>query len=151
MALVWSPDNSAPLYSGTESITAPLTFTFSVTDDDPAATKQPNITNISMDVTLPNTSVTGNTLTIPSLAGLYPFTIKTVRPLDLSQRTYNNTFMFVTGEKMISYVKASNSPKTINITVTASTGATNLYQIIVQADFSANQSALHDAVGRSNF
>jgi hypothetical protein len=151
MALVWTPNNSAPLYSGSESITTPLTFTFSVTDDDPAATKQPTVTNISMDITLPNASIVGNKLTLPSLTGLYPFTIKTVRPVDLSQHTYDNTFMYAAGEKMISYVKASNSPKTINITVAASTGITNLYQIIVQADFSANQPALQEAVKRSNF
>ncbi|MCI4411749.1 MAG: hypothetical protein JHC38_08785, partial [Thiotrichales bacterium] len=146
-----SPNNSSPLYSGSETITSPLTFTFSVSDDDPTVTKQPTVTNISMDIALPGASIAGNTLTITSLTGLYPFTVKTVKPLNLSQHTYDNTFKFSVGEKIINYTKESNSPKTINVTVTASTGATNLYQIIVQADFSANQPALQDAVKRSNF
>lgn len=150
MALVWTPDNSTPLYTGSETTTFPKTFVFSVVDDDPGTTEQPTIVSITLNPPIPSATISADSITFNDFVGLYPFIVKTVNPTTLEIFEYNNTFNFPLGQKIIKYQKDQGTPKTLTITATTSTGISNVYEIIVQGDYSLNIAALQDAVARSN-
>lgn len=153
MALVWTPDNTQPLYTGSETLTSPLILSVSVLDDDPAATEQPVITNITLPPNMNQITVSGIgtdsiNITIPHFSGLYPIEIKLVN-FETQETITQTNFNVPTGHKIFSYTKDTNTPRTMSIIVESGLESMT-YELIVSADYSSNLSDFLQAVQDSN-
>jgi hypothetical protein len=153
MALVWTPEPSSPLYTGSETLAQPLTFTISVSDDPEAPSGASlTITEVIIPPNIPDITYTGIgtssiELTVAGFGDLFPIEIKTV-DFETQQVTTKKDFIVQQGSKIFSYKKDVNSPRTLNIRVVAAS-ETAEYTMVVDADYSSNLPAFLQSVQES--